>query len=51
MLDLSNEQKEKIKPQIYVGVNNDVFGMDLLKKENEPETIVIDIAKDVAPMV
>lgn len=51
MLDLSNEQKEKIKPQIYVGVNNDVFGMDLLKKENKPETIVIDIAKDVAPMV
>lgn len=51
MLDLSNEQKEKIKSRIYVGVNNDVFGMDLLKKENEPETIVIDIAKDVTPMV
>ena len=51
MLDLSEDEKDKIKPQIFVGVNNDVFSMNLLKEENEPETITVDIDKEVVPMV
>ena len=51
MLDLSEDETEKIKPQIFVGVNNDVFGMNLLKEENEPEVVTVDINKEVASMV
>lgn len=48
LLDLSDEQKEKVASQIFIGVNYDVFGMDITKNEVEPETIVIDITKNVS---
>lgn len=46
--DLTDDDREEIRKRIFVGINYDIFAMNFMKKEKEPETIVIDITKNVS---
>ena len=47
LVDLSDIEKEKIKDRIFVGINYDIFEMNLVEKECEIETN-INISENVS---